>query len=167
MKLKIFLIACAILTSLSIKAQDKETLSIHLNGSDSPTQIAISGISKITFEKDGLNIITNDNNEPHFFNFSEVSKITFDAKCVGVEDIYDNKSLDIYPNPVASQLFIKAETEIEEIAIYDVYGRQTTVYGLQSTDFVQSIDVANLKSGIYFIKVKTNDNEIVKRFIKK
>ena len=73
-------------------------------------------------------------------------------------------SLSIYPNPVNDRLYIEAETEVEEVVVYDVYGRQqSTVNGQQTL----SIDVANLNSGIYFVKVVTTEGEVVKRFIKK
>ena len=73
-------------------------------------------------------------------------------------------SLSIYPNPVNDRLYIEAEAEVEEVVVYDVYGRQqSTVNGQQTL----SIDVANLNSGIYFVKVVTTEGEVVKRFIKK
>ena len=73
-------------------------------------------------------------------------------------------SLSIYPNPVNDRLYIEIETEVEEVVVYDVYGRQqSTVNGQQTL----SIDVANLNSGIYFVKVVTTEGEVVKRFIKK
>ena len=73
-------------------------------------------------------------------------------------------SLSVYPNPVNDRLYIETETEVEEVIVYDVYGRQqSTVNGQQTL----SIDVANLNSGIYFVKVVTTEGEVVKRFIKK
>ncbi len=76
------------------------------------------------------------------------------------EEIY---SINIHPNPVENELSIETETNVKEISIYDIYGR------LQDHKTVnqQVINVSNLNSGIYFIKIKTNDKEIIKRFIKK
>ncbi len=76
-------------------------------------------------------------------------------------------SFNIYPNPVENELFIATELRIQEISIYDIYGRMTTVYDLQSTDIVNSIDIADLEAGIYFVKLVTNEGEVVKRFVKK
>ncbi len=83
----------------------------------------------------------------------------------GLEEL--SSSINIYPNPVENELFLTTEMNVESVAIYDIYGRQTTVYGLQTTDFVHSINVAELNSGVYFVKVVTNEGEIVKRFVKK
>ena len=71
--------------------------------------------------------------------------------------------LNVYPNPVNDRLYIETETEVEEIVVYDVYGRQQSTVNGQQTD----IDVASLNGGIYFVKVVTENGEIVKRFIKK
>ena len=73
-------------------------------------------------------------------------------------------SFNIYPNPVNDRLYIEAETEVKEVVVYDVYGRQQTTDNGQQT---LSIDVANLSNGVYFVKVVTENGEVVKRFIKK
>ena len=75
----------------------------------------------------------------------------------------NNITIGIYPNPVNNILYIETEVEIKEVVVYDVYGRQqSTVNGQQSL----SIDLSNLNTGIYFVKINTNQGEIVKRFIK-
>ena len=72
-------------------------------------------------------------------------------------------SFNIYPNPVNDKLYIETEAEVREVVVYDVYGRQqSTDNGQQST----TIDVANLNSGVYFVKVVTANGEAVKRIIK-
>ena len=73
-------------------------------------------------------------------------------------------SFNIYPNPVNDKLYIETEAEVREVVVYDVYGRQqSTDNGQQST----TIDVANLNSGVYFVKIVTSEGEAVQRFIKK
>lgn len=76
-----------------------------------------------------------------------------------------SSSFNIYPNPASDRLFIETENEINEVVVYDVYGRiqQTMVNDQQSL----SIDVSNLSNGVYFVKIKSENNEVVKRFIKK
>ena len=88
------------------------------------------------------------------------------AKTLGESIDELSSSTNIYPNPVDNELFLATEVRVEEIAIYDVYGRTTTVYGLQTTDFVHSIDVADLEAGVYFVKIKTENGNVVKRFVK-
>ena len=165
MKLKFFLIACAIFVSLGSNAQNKSTLSVHQNET-SPTQIVISDISKITFENDEMNVIVKNSDEPHLFELSGINKITFDLVTESIESItHNNTSLHLYPNPTENHLFIETEHEIEEIVIYDVYGRKCQQ--VNETTSQQVLDVTDLNAGIYFIKVVTDNNEIVKRFVKK
>ncbi len=84
---------------------------------------------------------------------------------LGIDEL--SSSIDIYPNPIGDVLFLATEMNVKEVSIYDIYGRMTTVYSLQSTDFVHSIDVADLEAGVYFVNIKTENGNVVKRFVKK
>ncbi len=83
---------------------------------------------------------------------------------------------DIYPNPVKDELTIATEMNVEEIAIYDIYGRlcrtdasnaSTSNASTSNTMDTFNVSVRDLNSGIYFINIKTDKGNIVKRFIKK
>ena len=74
-------------------------------------------------------------------------------------------SLLLYPNPVNDKIYIETESEIEYVVVYDVYGRQQ-VTETTSHQGGLVIDVTDLKSGVYFVKVVTENGEAVKRFIK-
>ncbi len=74
-------------------------------------------------------------------------------------------SVNIYPNPVSDRIFIEAETEIEEVVVYDIYGRHQVTKS-PSHQGNLSIDLSDLKSGIYFVKINTEKGNIVKRIIK-
>ena len=76
-------------------------------------------------------------------------------------------SISIYPNPANDRLFIEAEAEIDEVVVYTITG---VIVGQQSTVNRQqtlTIDLSELKSGVYFVKIVTENGEMVKRFIKK
>ena len=81
-----------------------------------------------------------------------------------VDDAIDEltSSFRLYPNPVNDKLYIETEVEIEEVVVYDVYGRQQLVVSGQQS----AVSVANLNSGVYFIMIKTNDGIMTKRFVK-
>ena len=74
-------------------------------------------------------------------------------------------SVIVYPNPVNDRIFIEAETEIEEVVVYDIYGRHQ-VTETPSRQGNLSIDLSDLKSGIYFVKINTEKGNIVRRIIK-
>ncbi len=101
-------------------------------------------------------------------NFPEEISEQSNEACVmtmGVEELAS--SFNIYPNPVENELFIETEMNVEEIAIYDVYGRQTMCQQVNETTSQQVVDVADLKAGVYFVKIIAGNGEVVKRFVKK
>ena len=73
-------------------------------------------------------------------------------------------SVQVYPNPVNDRLYIETQTLIQSIEIYDIYGRRQQLSAISCQSSV--IDVENLKSGIYFVKINTEKGNIVKRIIK-
>ena len=75
-------------------------------------------------------------------------------------------SFRIYPNPVNDMLYIVAEVEVEEVVVYDVYGRQQVNKTTRQQDNEMTVDVAGLNGGIYFVRIKTVDGIITKRFVK-
>ena len=73
-------------------------------------------------------------------------------------------SLLLYPNPVNDRLYIETEVEVEDIVVYDIYGRRQELIAVSCQ--LSAIDVSNLKSGGYFVMIKTNDGVVTKPFIK-
>ena len=74
--------------------------------------------------------------------------------------------IKIYPNPTSGELRIEnGELRISSVEVYDVYGRklQSKIVNLQSKIV---IEISNLNSGIYFIKITSETNEIVKKIVK-
>ena len=74
-------------------------------------------------------------------------------------------SLLLYPNPVNDRVYIETEVEVEEVVVYDIYGRRQELSAISCQP--SAFDVSNLKSGVYFVKVVTSEGETVKRFVKK
>lgn len=82
----------------------------------------------------------------------------------GIEEL--RTSVKIYPNPVGDKLYIAANAEVVEIAIYNITG---VLVGQQTKDNGQqtlTIDFANFNSGVYFVKVFTETGNVVKRIVK-
>ena len=104
------------------------------------------------------------------FNDSIDSKPSEPCTITIVDDAIEEleASFNIYPNPANDKLYIETPTMTQTptmtVEIYDVYGRQQTTDNGQQ---LSCIDVSNLNSGVYFVKVVTSKGEIVKRFIKK
>lgn len=82
---------------------------------------------------------------------------------IGIDDVNSwNYIENIYPNPTSHQLTIDTELEISEISVIDVTGK-TVKTSKQNTN---TINVDDLSNGIYFIKFITNENTIIKKFLK-
>ena len=98
-------------------------------------------------------------------NKRSVSLIGQISDIVNVNEVTDNQ-YRIYPNPTNDVLHIETESEIEEISIFDVFGRAIVAESQSHKDTKTSVDLSDLKSGIYFVKINTNEGNIVKRIIK-
>lgn len=70
----------------------------------------------------------------------------------------------IYPNPVRSTLKIEFEDgQIDKIQIIDLLGRVVR----SGFTFENSIDLSDLASGLYFVRMEFNGQEFIKKIIKK
>ena len=97
--------------------------------------------------------------------WGEITKVEFITSLEGNIELAEN-NFNIYPNPVNDRLYIEAETEIKEVVVYDVYGRIQNLRNSETQKLRNSIDATELNSGVYFVKIKTENGEVVKRFIK-
>jgi hypothetical protein len=70
----------------------------------------------------------------------------------------------LYPNPATNELNInlKSAIEINSIQIYNTIGQLVTI----QTGNALKVDVSNLKTGNYFIKINTNEGFSTSQFIK-
>lgn len=64
-------------------------------------------------------------------------------------------NLVAYPNPVKDVLNVSFDKEIRTIAIFNVLGQQVMERSVNATEAI--IDVSNLTSGNYFVKVTADD----------
>ncbi|MCB2196406.1 MAG: VCBS repeat-containing protein [Bacteroidetes bacterium] len=84
----------------------------------------------------------------------------------GIFDLVKERIV-IYPNPISNALNIKLDdpSNIEEIRIYDVAGRQLYIneYIFETN---LTIDMNRYNSGLYLIQIKTIDNTFSKKIIK-
>ncbi|MDC1324819.1 T9SS type A sorting domain-containing protein, partial [Flavobacteriaceae bacterium] len=74
--------------------------------------------------------------------------------------------LKIYPNPVQDELTIELQNKapLSAYVIYDISGKSVMTSTLNPTNRIQ---VSGLSKGLYFIKVKAANTEMIGKFIKK
>ncbi|MGS2726978.1 T9SS type A sorting domain-containing protein [Psychroserpens sp. BH13MA-6] len=73
---------------------------------------------------------------------------------------------EISPNPASSKLNIKLPQSSMDatVAVYDVLGKR--VYSKSLNTMVSSIDVSKWNSGVYLVRISSNNGTISKRFVK-
>ncbi|MCD2258433.1 T9SS type A sorting domain-containing protein [Psychroserpens luteolus] len=86
---------------------------------------------------------------------------------LGVDDNELAENISIYPNPVKHNLNIRnaPSIELEHATIYDVRGRRVLSKSLSTSNTLSTINVSELQSGVYFIKLKVDNTTISKKFI--
>ena len=72
-----------------------------------------------------------------------------------ISDIINNP-VSIYPNPTKNKLFI--DNKYEELKIYNIIGELVL-----QTKMVREIDLSNIESGIYLVKISIKDKIITKK----
>lgn len=78
-----------------------------------------------------------------------------DLAVLGIGEVASNTQMSVYPNPVKDVLNISFDAPIESVAIYNLLGQQ--VFTKSFTANENSIDVSNLGSGTYFVKVAADN----------
>lgn len=85
---------------------------------------------------------------------------------VGVEEYAAQNHVSVYPNPTRENLFVSSEKAIRDITVIDLSGRVIARQQANGSETNQ-INVASLVSGVYFVKVVFEDNQVsTSKFIK-
>jgi hypothetical protein len=69
--------------------------------------------------------------------------------------------IKVYPNPVKDKLFIQGLLKPTKISVYNLLGKLVL-----SKITLNEINVNNLQRGIYIIKIKEEQREVIRKFIK-
>jgi len=82
------------------------------------------------------------------------------------KDSLELKAL-VYPNPFDKEINISGDSKIvgSTVFIYNAIGNEVKQYIIINS--TETIDVTDLRKGLYFIKIVKDDKKIVKRIIKK
>ena len=81
-------------------------------------------------------------------------------------DALETSSIEIYPNPTSGELRINSnELQVTGIEVFDIYGRNLTPHTAYLTPNTV-LDISHLNSGIYFVKVFTEQGVVVKKVVK-
>ena len=99
------------------------------------------------------------------FNVAEFDLVADSS--LNVEDNFIN-SLKLYPNPTSETINLKFNNLIEKISItiFNVLGQDLTNFERPLENGATSIDISELISGIYFIKIDSGEYSTIKKVVK-
>jgi hypothetical protein len=84
---------------------------------------------------DGLNFDTNDSTDMSLYN--------------ATVDRYSN----VYPNPASDIVTVQSSFKVREIEIHNALGQ--VVLRKEGSQNIETLDVSNLQSGTYIVRIKT------------
>ena len=83
---------------------------------------------------------------------------------IGIDDPDISRMVNLYPNPVHKFLIVKSDIVFDNIEIFDFLGKLMS--SNQETGNEIKLDISSYPSGIYFIRLNTDQGFIVKKIIK-
>ncbi|MFZ4796345.1 MAG: T9SS type A sorting domain-containing protein [Bacteroidia bacterium] len=114
-----------------------------------------TGISKIIYH------IFNKNNS------LDSATVTYNisySKPSGIDDFIE-KSLNIFPNPVTNKLNIETAFDLQDATLKIVNSLGEIVL-FKQLNIDKEFDVSNLKKGVYFLNIISNNKTVSRKFIK-
>jgi len=101
----------------------------------------------------------NSQSEPQAIPF----EITYSV--LGTESFSEN-AFEVYPNPISDQLNIVGKGfDIQSVSVKDLNGRVVKKANFESNN--AQLNTQDLTVGVYFVTIKANEGEIIKKIIKK
>jgi len=86
------------------------------------------------------------------------------AQHTGVNTLAEHKGIKLYPNPTSGLVSVSAGSVIRKVEIYSSTGALTEYYRFNATEV--SVNMDNMASGIYFIKVITDSGSFLEKVIR-
>ena len=84
----------------------------------------------------------------------------YDPNYVGVGDYRDNRSIQVYPNPVGDEIIVESEYPVYRLTLRDAAGR--TIRSDYPEKNNHRIDTSKLPEGFYVLQVWDKSNNLVK-----
>ncbi|MGB0850819.1 MAG: T9SS type A sorting domain-containing protein [Bacteroidia bacterium] len=169
-------------TTYRIKLVDFGADNAFGGGDDSEHEVAIEGAATETWNNHKIALA----DMTGLKGTSNISQIIFSALPTGgatlyLDNIYFSKpetngiteasfnSFKMYPNPVNDNLNLDIATNGININSYEIlssHGQVLNVTSVNSSSINSSMDLSNYTSGIYFLKINTENGTLTQRFIK-
>jgi hypothetical protein len=109
-----------------------------------------------------LEVITSNDRIPYLTQWTEIT--------TAINELQNH--VKIYPNPTSGQLRImnyalnQVQGQIENIEILDVMGRAVGIAHPPLRGGLEGLDISDLPTGTYFLRITTNNGTITEKIIK-
>ena len=77
-----------------------------------------------------------------------------------------NNNIKFYPNPASNKFTIEIDNQKETYNLEIINATGQVVLNKQITNPVEQVDLSGQTAGVYFVKVQTANNTVVKKIIK-
>jgi beta-glucanase (GH16 family) len=77
-----------------------------------------------------------------------------------VDDVFQNK-LRVYPNPASNVIHISSEDQIDSVELFNTMGQLV----INKSQEAKQLDIVNLNSGVYILKIYSKDFSTTRRVI--
>ena len=94
--------------------------------------------------------------------YSEPSFVIFDPNKKISENIEDHipAKISLYPNPTSGMLYVNSDKYFDAV----IYNYQSQIV-MKKECALRQIDLSSLKSGVYFLEIRENDNVMIEKII--
>jgi hypothetical protein len=107
-----------------------------------------------------------NNTSDHFpvYAFYNWKKLTTYVPGVGIENQLPLVEINIYPNPVRSELKIQSPIKVIGVELLNVHGQK--VGGSQESSNDLTLNLNNYTPGLYFLKIETENGVTIRKILK-
>ncbi|MDB4225727.1 T9SS type A sorting domain-containing protein [Algibacter sp.] len=110
------------------------------------------------------NILSINSNITDTFNARRFSISVIEVNNTLSNNDFNQNNVSIYPNPVKDVLTIETNNTLKGVSVYNINGSR--VFDIKNVSS-KIIDLSTLNSGMYILKIETNETTEYKRLIKK
>lgn len=162
-----------------------DVINVHVNNNPTVTAISTNTLicvgSSITLTGNGASTYSWTNGVSDNVAFTPSSTVTYTVTgtnvngcmdsdtitvqvntCTGINEITNNNALIIYPNPANTYLNLNGiDKKLSTVLLINMFGEVIRTIETDNKEFI-SINVENLSSGVYFIKVNDKCTKFIK-----
>jgi hypothetical protein len=148
------------------------------SGGDTLNRLKIAAIQdsiqpdEVLFAKIGVSINSSGISPVNGFLYGKTDTLTFILKryiAPAEPDYISNttlaNSVKLYPNPASEKLTVNINSPFNSLEISNLMGQ--TIYSTTITNEQIEIDLTNFRAGLYFVRLRGNDGNLLLKFVKR